>query len=91
VKLSHKDTVFQENRILEREGGTKKERERERESEREGGEGGESGCLAEIAENCGYALQEPLKGCLPARTIDYRNASHTVPRSRNKSNSVKKR
>lgn len=50
------------------------------------------GCLAEErTENCGYTLQEPLKGRLPARTIDYRNASHTQSRSGNKSNLAKKR
>jgi len=83
VKLSHKDTV-DSKRIAS---WKAREAEREREREREG----EDGCLAETAENCGYALQEPLKGCLPARTIDYRNASHTISHSRNKSNSVKKR
>lgn len=60
---------FRENRISESERGRHREKERG------------SDCLAETVENCGYALQEPLKGRLPARTIDYRNASHTVSQS----------
>ena len=44
---------------------------------------GKIGCLAgeRNSENCGYTLEEPLKGRLPARTIDYRNASHTQSHS----------
>lgn len=75
MKLSHKDTVDSEREShlgkQAREAQRKGERKRERESD----------CLAETVENCGYALQEPLKGRLPARTIDYRNASHTVSQS----------
>lgn len=66
---------------------------RDRGSDEKAREWRKIGCLAEERnpENCGYTLEEPLKGRLPARTIDYRNASHTQSRSRNKSNLAKKR